>query len=145
MGGSKEGLRNALILGSLSDRLLRLEDKRLDDHHVRTAAQAIITRLLRLARVLLMRDIAIRIRQEIAGEDFHGSEEYEKHRRAAKRLGPKAHLLYLATTDRQGFLHAHLRNRLGSAEQLSPSHATTTANNPSRRIGLSGEWHPVVP
>jgi hypothetical protein len=43
MGGSKEGLRNALIVGSLSDRLLRLEDKRLDNHHVRTAAQAIVT------------------------------------------------------------------------------------------------------
>jgi hypothetical protein len=49
-----------------------------------------------------MREIAIRIRQEIAGEDFHGSEEYEKHRRAAKRLGPKAHLLYLATCHRDG-------------------------------------------
>lgn len=39
-----------------------------------------------------MRDIAVGIWQKIAGEDLHGGEEYEKHRRASKRLGPKAHL-----------------------------------------------------
>jgi len=40
-----------------------------------------------------MRDIAVGIWQKIAGKDLHDSKEHEKHRRAAKRLGPKLHLL----------------------------------------------------
>jgi hypothetical protein len=67
---------NALFRRSRNDSFFGLEDERLDDHHVCAAAKAVVTRLLRLAWVLPMRDIAIGIRQEVAGEDFHGSEEY---------------------------------------------------------------------
>jgi hypothetical protein len=52
-----------------------------------------------LALALSMRDIAVRIWQKIASENLHGGEEHEKHRRAAKRLGPKLIFLYLATFD----------------------------------------------
>jgi hypothetical protein len=55
------------------------------------AAQAIVTIILRLTLVLLRNDIAVRVWQKIASENLHGSEENKKHRRAAKRLGPKAH------------------------------------------------------
>jgi hypothetical protein len=92
IGGSKERLLDALFRRGRNDSLTRLENERLHDDHVRAAAEAIVTRVLRLALVLPMRDIAVGIWQKIAGEDLHGGKEHEKHRRAAKRLGPKAHL-----------------------------------------------------
>ena len=92
MGGSKERLLDALFRRSRSDGLSRFEDERLHDNDVRAAAEAIVARALRRALVLPMRDIAVGIGQKTAGKNLHGSEEYEKQRRAAKRLGPKAHL-----------------------------------------------------
>jgi hypothetical protein len=41
--------------------------------------------------VLLRRDVAVRVWQVVADKNLHGREEHEKHRRTAKRLGPKAH------------------------------------------------------
>jgi hypothetical protein len=49
-----------------------------------------------------MRDIAVGIWQKIAGKNLHGGEEDEEHRRASKRLGPKAHLP----------LSCHIRSRV---------------------------------
>jgi SH3-like domain-containing protein len=43
MGGSKKWLWNALIRGSRSDGLLRLEDERFHDDHVSAATEAIVT------------------------------------------------------------------------------------------------------
>jgi hypothetical protein len=93
MGGSKERLLNALLGGSRSETLLRFKNERLDNNQMRAATHAIVTRVLRLALVLPMRVIATGIWQKVAGEDLHGGEEHEKHRRAAKRLGPKDHAL----------------------------------------------------
>jgi hypothetical protein len=93
MGGRKERLLDAIVRISRNDSLMRLEDERLHDDHMSAAAQAIVARVLRLAFILRMRDRAVRVWQEVAGEDLHGSEEHEKHRRAAKRPAPKAHLL----------------------------------------------------
>jgi hypothetical protein len=43
MGGSKERLLDALFWISRNDSLMRLENERFHDDHVRTAAQAIVT------------------------------------------------------------------------------------------------------
>jgi hypothetical protein len=86
MGRSKEWLLDALVWRSRCDSLLGLERERCYDNHVCAAAQAIVTRVLRLTLALPMRDIAVGIWQKIAGKNLDGGEEYEKHRRAAKRL-----------------------------------------------------------
>jgi hypothetical protein len=49
--------------------------------------------------VLLIRDVAVRVWQEVAGKDLRSGEEHEKHRRTTKRFGPKTHLYYLAISD----------------------------------------------
>jgi hypothetical protein len=102
MGGSKERLSDALFWRSRNNGLLGFEDYRVCNDHLGAAAQAIVTCILRLTLVLLINDIAVRVWQKIAGENLHRGEEDKKHRRAAKRFGPKAHFLYIATTDHAG-------------------------------------------
>ena len=43
MGGNVEGLLDTLFRRGRDDSFFGLEDKRLDNYHVRTAAQAIVT------------------------------------------------------------------------------------------------------
>src|SRR5882757_5791328 len=67
-----------------------------------------------------MRDIAVGIWQKITGKNLHGGEEYEKHRRAAKRLRPKAHAHYILPHPIFGTMRDRVL-KLGDGQEVYPA------------------------